>query len=95
MTVPVPAVPPRNGQAAPLIELRHVRKVFGGGSMFSRREVAALKDFSLSIGAERPSVFSGCSPTARSACSIMRRASSREPASLNLRSGVSRTWSTL
>jgi peptide/nickel transport system ATP-binding protein len=56
MTVPVPAVPPRNGQAAPLIELRHVRKVFGGGSMFSRREVAALKDFSLSIGAERPSI---------------------------------------
>jgi peptide/nickel transport system ATP-binding protein len=39
-----------------LIELRHVRKVFSGGSLFKRREVAALKDFSLSIDADRPSI---------------------------------------
>ncbi len=50
-------VPSANGQTAPLIELRHVRKVFGGGGMFSRHEVAALADFSLSIDAERPAVI--------------------------------------
>ena len=33
-----------------------MRKVFGGGSLFNRREVAALKDFSLSIDADHPSI---------------------------------------
>ncbi len=56
MTIRAPATPPPNGTAPPLIELRHVRKVFGGGSLFKRREVAALKDFSLSIAADRPSI---------------------------------------
>ena len=56
MTVPLPIAPTPNGKAAPLIELRHVRKAFGGGTMFNRREVAALKDFSLSIDADRPSI---------------------------------------
>jgi peptide/nickel transport system ATP-binding protein len=35
-----------------------VRKVFSGGGMFTRREVAALKDFSLAIDADRPSIIS-------------------------------------
>jgi ABC-type oligopeptide transport system ATPase subunit len=56
MIVDEPAQPSRNGTASPLIELRHVRKVFSGGSLFKRREVAALKDFSLSIDADRPSI---------------------------------------
>jgi ABC-type oligopeptide transport system ATPase subunit len=56
VTIRTPAAPPPNGIAPPLIELRHVRKVFGGGSLFKRREVAALKDFSLSIDADRPSI---------------------------------------
>jgi ABC-type oligopeptide transport system ATPase subunit len=56
VTIRTPAAPPPNGMAPSLIELRHVRKVFGGGSLFKRREVAALKDFSLSIDADRPSI---------------------------------------
>jgi len=56
MTATAREAPPSNGTTAPLIELRHVRKVFSGGTMFSRREVAALKDFSLSIDAERSSI---------------------------------------
>jgi ABC-type oligopeptide transport system ATPase subunit len=56
VTIRTPAAPPPNGRAPSLIELRHVRKVFGGGSLFKRREVAALKDFSLSIDADRPSI---------------------------------------
>ena len=51
---PAPATP--NGRVSPLIELRHVGKVFSAGGMFSRRQVAALKDFSLSIDAERPGI---------------------------------------
>jgi ABC-type oligopeptide transport system ATPase subunit len=54
MTLPAPSA---NGDAIPLVELRHVRKVFGGGSMFKRREIAALKDFSLTIDADRPSII--------------------------------------
>lgn len=57
MTVPVVTAPSRNGTTAPVIELRHVRKVFRGGGMFNRREVAALEDFSLSIDAERPRII--------------------------------------
>jgi len=56
MSIPAPAAPTSNGHTAPLIELRHVRKVFGGGNMFRRREVAALKDFSLTINAQPPSI---------------------------------------
>ncbi|MDQ6673387.1 MAG: ATP-binding cassette domain-containing protein [Chloroflexota bacterium] len=57
MTIPTPAAPPPSDETtAPLLELRHVRKVFGGGSMFKRREVTALDDFSLCIDAERPSI---------------------------------------
>jgi ABC-type oligopeptide transport system ATPase subunit len=57
VTLPATIATPRNGQIEPLIEMRHVRKVFGGGSMFSRHNVAALKDFSLSIAAERPTII--------------------------------------
>jgi ABC-type oligopeptide transport system ATPase subunit len=56
MTISAPAAATSNGHTVPLIELRHVRKVFGGGNMFRRREVAALKDFSLTINAEPPSI---------------------------------------
>jgi peptide/nickel transport system ATP-binding protein len=56
MTLPATSVPISNGTAAPVVELRHVRKVFGGGGMFSRREVAALKDFSMTIDADRASI---------------------------------------
>jgi ABC-type oligopeptide transport system ATPase subunit len=56
MTISAPAAATSNGHTVPLIELRHVRKVFGGGNMFRHREVAALKDFSLTINAEPPSI---------------------------------------
>ncbi len=36
----------------PLIELRNVSKVFGGGGMFSKREVTALNDFSYAVQSE-------------------------------------------
>lgn len=56
MTAPSNSTQTPNGTTTPLIELRHVRRLYGGGGIFSRREVAALKDFSLSIDAERPSI---------------------------------------
>jgi peptide/nickel transport system ATP-binding protein len=56
MTLVSPAAATRDGTTTPLIELRHVRRVYGGGGMFNRREVAALKDFSLSIDGERPGI---------------------------------------
>ena len=56
MTVPAPTEVSRNGKTTPLIELRHVRKVFSGGGMFNRREVVALSDFSLSIHADHPTI---------------------------------------
>jgi peptide/nickel transport system ATP-binding protein len=56
MTLGEHAAPSPNGKTAPVIELRHIRKVFGGGGMFNRREVAALKDFSLTIEADRASI---------------------------------------
>ncbi len=43
------------GQAVPLVELRQVTRSYGGGP-FSRRRVDALRDFSLSIEAGRPTV---------------------------------------
>jgi len=58
VTLPVTSAAARAGTVSPLIELRHVRKVFSGGGMFNRREVAALKDFSLAIDADRPSIIS-------------------------------------
>jgi peptide/nickel transport system ATP-binding protein len=40
----------------PLLELRHVSRVFGGGGMFGQPAVIALKDFSLTIDDHQPSV---------------------------------------
>ncbi|MBA2276442.1 MAG: ATP-binding cassette domain-containing protein, partial [Chloroflexia bacterium] len=46
--------PGDNGQAhEPLLELRDVTKVFGGGR-FGQREVVALNEFSLALDAEHP-----------------------------------------
>ncbi len=46
--------PDGNGQAhVPLLELRDVTKIFGGGR-FGQREVVALKEFSLALDAEHP-----------------------------------------
>jgi peptide/nickel transport system ATP-binding protein len=40
-----------------LLELRHVRRTFGGGGkLFDQRQVVALADFSLSIAADHPSI---------------------------------------
>ena len=39
----------------PLLEARHVTKVFGGG-MLERHSIMALEDFSLAIDGERPSI---------------------------------------
>jgi len=35
--------------SVPLLELRNVSRVFGGGGLFSQRPVPALKDFSLTL----------------------------------------------
>src|SRR6266571_8684466 len=40
----------------PLLELRNVRRVFGGGGLFSQHQVVALKDFSFSLDADMPSI---------------------------------------
>lgn len=40
----------------PIVELRGVSKVFGGGA-FGQRDTVALKDFSLAIDAEEPSII--------------------------------------
>jgi len=40
----------------PLLELRKVSKVFGGGSFGRQREVVALNDFSLAIDGDQPSI---------------------------------------
>ncbi|MGE3796720.1 MAG: ATP-binding cassette domain-containing protein, partial [Thermomicrobiales bacterium] len=37
------------GGTTPLVELRHVSKVFGGGGALSKRVVTALDDFSYSV----------------------------------------------
>ena len=39
-----------------LLELRHVSRTFGGGGIFHQRPVIALKDFSLTIDADVPSI---------------------------------------
>ncbi len=41
--------------ATPLIECRHVTKVFGGG-LFSKNQTVALQDFSLAIQSQPPSI---------------------------------------
>ncbi|HEY8447022.1 MAG TPA: ABC transporter ATP-binding protein [Thermomicrobiales bacterium] len=41
----------------PLLEMRQVTKVFGGGGMFQRRRVTALRDFSLVIEGEPPTII--------------------------------------
>jgi peptide/nickel transport system ATP-binding protein len=40
----------------PLLELRNVTKVFGGGGMLSQQQTVALKDFSLVIEAQPPTI---------------------------------------
>ena len=40
----------------PLLELRNVSRVFGGGGLFSQRQVVALKDFSFSLDADAPTI---------------------------------------
>jgi peptide/nickel transport system ATP-binding protein len=40
----------------PFLELRSVSKIWGGGGMFRQRDVVALRDFSLAIDGETPSV---------------------------------------
>lgn len=44
-----------DGASAPLLELRDVTKVFGGG-LFQQRQVAALRDFSLTIARTPPTI---------------------------------------
>src|SRR6266568_8520041 len=43
-------------ESVPLLELRNVSRVFGGGGLFSQRQVVALKDFSFSLDADMPSI---------------------------------------
>ena len=45
-----------NGATAPLLELRDVGKVFGGG-LFGQQPVTALRDFSLAIAADQPTII--------------------------------------
>ncbi len=40
----------------PLLELRNVGKVFGGGGFFTQRQTIALQDFSLAIDGEQPTI---------------------------------------
>lgn len=42
--------------AAPLLELRNVTKVFGGGGMLSQEKTVALQDFSYAIASEPPTI---------------------------------------
>ena len=44
------------GAASPLLELRDVSKVFGGG-LFRRQPVTALREFSLTIAAQQPTII--------------------------------------
>jgi peptide/nickel transport system ATP-binding protein len=41
----------------PLLELRNVSKVFGGGGFFHQRRVTALNDFSIAIEGEPPTII--------------------------------------
>src|SRR5713101_2928291 len=40
----------------PLLELRNVSRILGGGGLFSQRQVAALKDLSFSRDADSPTI---------------------------------------
>jgi peptide/nickel transport system ATP-binding protein len=40
----------------PLLELRNVSKVFGSGGFFQQRKVTALKNFSIAIDGEQPTI---------------------------------------
>ncbi len=42
--------------AAPLLELRDVTKVFGGGGMLSQEKTVALQDFSYAVQADPPTI---------------------------------------
>jgi ABC-type oligopeptide transport system ATPase subunit len=42
--------------AQPVLELQHVSKFFGGSGLFNQRKVAALNDFSLTIGGQPPTI---------------------------------------
>ena len=41
----------------PLLELRNVSRVYGGGGLFSQQPVAALKDFSLTLDGDTPTII--------------------------------------
>jgi peptide/nickel transport system ATP-binding protein len=41
----------------PLLELRDVTKVYGGGGLFSQRRTVALREFSLAIEAQPPTII--------------------------------------
>ncbi len=43
-------------ESVPLLELRNVSRVFGGGGLFSQRQVVALKDFSFTLDADTPTI---------------------------------------
>ena len=43
-------------ERVPLLELRNVSRVFGGGGLFSQRQVVALKDFSFALDADTPTI---------------------------------------
>ena len=43
-------------ERVPLLELRNVSRVFGGGGLFSQRQVVALKDFSFTLDADTPTI---------------------------------------
>lgn len=49
---------PLDGRArpGPLVELRHVGKVFGGGGIVKRRQLTALSDFSLALDSDHPRI---------------------------------------
>jgi peptide/nickel transport system ATP-binding protein len=54
--VSAPSDTNRENRSVPLIELRNVSKVFGGGSMFRRHRVVALQDFSLVLDGDQPTI---------------------------------------
>jgi ABC-type oligopeptide transport system ATPase subunit len=47
-----------SASAAPLIELRDVTKIFGGGGMLSQQQTVALKEFSYTVAAQPPTITS-------------------------------------
>ncbi|MEA2511690.1 MAG: hypothetical protein QOJ59_1177 [Thermomicrobiales bacterium] len=47
----------KEGEPTPLLELRRVSKVFGGGGFFRQRHATALQDFSLVIEGDQPTII--------------------------------------